>query len=318
MIIATDAAMGAVPVFSEKLFDLLSKNCDAHELRHVQANQPLDDADIFFGQPSVKQIVTAEKIRWFQLTSAGYTRFDTASFRTLARERAIKLTNSSNVYDQPCAQHIMAFMLAHTRVLPEAFMHQQNCDWQRDALRSKSTLLTGQKVFIAGYGAIARELMRLLAPFNMQYVAMCRHPEKYNSADAVRMIDTAHSDQWISWADHVVNTLPANEESENFFNADRLAKIQPHAAFYNIGRGTTVDQNALIYQLNEGKLAGAYLDVTDPEPLPSEHPLWRTPRCVITSHYGGGFTDEWHALGQHFIANLERYLRNEPLQNQVI
>lgn len=316
MIIATDAAMGAVPIFNQQLFDLLSSACAAHKLRILKADEPLGDAEIFFGQPSVKQVITSENLRWFQITSAGYTRFDTPAFRTAAKERAIIMTNSSSVYDQPCAQHVMAFMLAHARVLPEAFRHQQNRDWQRDSGRKKSVLLNGQKVLIYGCGAIARELMRLLAPFNMEFVAVRRHATE--SSGTVRMVSVADSDQWIHWADHVVNTLPANADSEQFFNAERLGQFQPHAAFYNIGRGTTVDQSSLIHFLREGRLAAAYLDVTDPEPLPPDHPLWQAPNCTITSHYGGGFSNEGLALGKHFVANLERYTKSEPLLDQVM
>lgn len=316
MKIATDAAMGAVPIFNQTLFDLLSESCPHHQIRQVKENEPLGDAEIFFGQPSVKQIVTAENIRWFQVTSAGYTRFDTPTFRTLARERAIMVTNSSSVYDQPCAQHLMAFMLAHARVLPEAFRYQQNRSWQRDSGRAKSVLLNGQKVLIYGHGAIAKELIRLLAPFDMQFVAVRRRPQ--NSTDSVRVVGIAESDQWLSWADHVINTLPANAESEHFFSAERLGHLQPHAAFYNIGRGNTVDQESLIHYLKESKFAAAYLDVTDPEPLPPDHPLWQTPNCTITSHYGGGFSGEGLALGKHFIANLERYTQGERLKDQVI
>lgn len=316
MKIATDAAMGAVPLFNQELFELLCKNCPGHELRQAKPDQPLGDAEIFLGQPSVKQIMMSEHLRWFQVTSAGYTRFDTPTFRTLARERGIMMTNSSSVYDQPCAQHLLAFMLAHARVLPEAFRHQQNRQWQRDSGRYKSVLLNGQKVLIYGYGAIAKELIRLLAPFQMEIIAVRRRPQK--SAEPVKVVGIAESDQWLGWADHVVNTLPANAESEYFFSGVRLGKLKQSAAFYNIGRGTTVDQGSLIHYLNEGTFAAAYLDVTDPEPLPPDDPLWTTPRCTITSHYGGGFRGEGLALGQHFVANLERYVRGEPLKDQIM
>ena len=90
------------------------------------------------------------------------------------------------------------------------------------------------------------------------------------------------------------------------------------AVFYNIGRGTTVDQDALGEALRSGQLRAAYLDVTDPEPLPPEHPLWTTPNCVITPHTAGGHADEWVRLVKHFLVNLRRHEAGQPLLDRVI
>jgi phosphoglycerate dehydrogenase-like enzyme len=90
------------------------------------------------------------------------------------------------------------------------------------------------------------------------------------------------------------------------------------AVFYNIGRGTTVDQEALVGALNGGRLAAAWLDVTDPEPLPPTHPLWTAPNCHITPHTAGGHNDEFHRLVGHFLGNLDRYVRGETLKDRVI
>jgi hypothetical protein len=91
----------------------------------------------------------------------------------------------------------------------------------------------------------------------------------------------------------------------------------PAAAFYNVGRGDTVDQDALIGVLNSGHLAAAYLDVTTPEPLPCEDPLWSAPNCLITPHVAGGMQGEMDVLVDHFVANFKRYLANEPLKDIV-
>jgi phosphoglycerate dehydrogenase-like enzyme len=116
----------------------------------------------------------------------------------------------------------------------------------------------------------------------------------------------------------VVNLLPGNAGTDRFFTAARLLACKPGATFYNIGRGTTVDQEALRAALTAGRLAGAYLDVTDPEPLPPEHPLWATPGCFITPHTAGGHRDETERLVEHFLDNLLRYLQGQPLRDRVI
>jgi phosphoglycerate dehydrogenase-like enzyme len=101
-------------------------------------------------------------------------------------------------------------------------------------------------------------------------------------------------------------------------SADRLARMKPSAVFYNIGRGTTVDQTALLEALRAGKIAAARLDVTDPEPLPPDHPLWTAPNCQITPHTAGGHAEEFHRLVGHFLTNLGRYLKGEELRDRVI
>ena len=119
-------------------------------------------------------------------------------------------------------------------------------------------------------------------------------------------------------ADHVVNVLPLNDSSKGYFDAARFAAMKPGARFYNVGRGATVDQEALVAALGRGHLAAAYLDVTTPEPLPPDHVLWRTPNCYITPHSAGGQMDEMDDLVDHFLDNLRRFVAGEPLRNQVI
>jgi phosphoglycerate dehydrogenase-like enzyme len=125
-------------------------------------------------------------------------------------------------------------------------------------------------------------------------------------------------DAVLSQADHVINILPANADSHQFFDRTRLSKIRPGAFFYNIGRGSTVDQQALADALNEGSLSGAYLDVMAPEPLPSDHFLWTVPNCYITPHTAGGFDAEMSRLVEHFLDNFQRYRSGQPLLNRVL
>ena len=105
-------------------------------------------------------------------------------------------------------------------------------------------------------------------------------------------------------ADHVVNVLPENDETRKYVNARRIACFKPGARFYNVGRGATVDQDALIEGLKSGRVGAAYLDVTSPEPLPPGNPLWTAPNCFITPHTAGGRIDEGVGLVSHFLANL--------------
>jgi phosphoglycerate dehydrogenase-like enzyme len=116
----------------------------------------------------------------------------------------------------------------------------------------------------------------------------------------------------------VINILPENAGTIRLFDRRRFGATKPGAVFYNIGRGTTVDQDALLAALNSGRLAGAYLDVTDPEPLPLDHPLWRAPNCFITPHTAGGRDDEFEQLVAHFLANLRRLQSGQPLLDRIV
>jgi phosphoglycerate dehydrogenase-like enzyme len=115
----------------------------------------------------------------------------------------------------------------------------------------------------------------------------------------------------IAQADHIINLLPENESTMNYVNTRRLGWCKPGARFYNLGRGVTVDQAALLEALESGRLGAAFLDVTTPEPLPPAHPLWRAPHCFITPHSAGGRHDQDEQLARHFLKNLAAFERGE-------
>ena len=118
--------------------------------------------------------------------------------------------------------------------------------------------------------------------------------------------------------DHVINLLPDSAETAQFFNASRFARLKRGTIFYNIGRGATVDQAALREALDTERVAAAWLDVTDPEPLPTDHPLRSHPNCYITPHVAGGHQDEILTVVRHFLKNLKRYTENAPLDDRVM
>ena len=132
------------------------------------------------------------------------------------------------------------------------------------------------------------------------------------------MLTEAAADAWLGETDHVLDILPANDATKHFFDEARFVRCKFGARFYNIGRGTTVDQGALLAALRSGRLSAAYLDVTDPEPLPVDDPLWDAPNCYITPHIGGTHSDEEVRLVQHFLANLRAFETGQPLTDQII
>jgi phosphoglycerate dehydrogenase-like enzyme len=147
-------------------------------------------------------------------------------------------------------------------------------------------------------------------------VRACRRRPKGD--EAVPVITEAELPQVLTATDHVVNILPESGETRHFFDETRLGLIKAGAVFYNIGRGATVDQDALLKALRSGQLSAAWLDVTEPEPLPRDHPLLHQPNCFITPHIAGGHADETTTLVRHFLDNLNRFVRGEALADRVM
>lgn len=272
-------------------------------------------ADVAFGQPDPDSLLQAQRIRWVHLTSAGFTRYDRDDLRLALRRRGGYLTNSSHVFDEPCAQHALAMILALERQLPKALVNQRgDRAWPIAELRAGSRLLNGQTILLLSFGAIAKRLTQLLALFHVRLIAVRRKPDPFPD---VEVVGVGELDRVLPLADHVINILPENRETVGCINAARFALMTRGAYFYNIGRGPTIDQDALIASLKTGHLGAAFLDVMVPEPLPPEHPLWTTPNCFITPHTAGGHADEEIRLVRHFLANLQAYTRREPLVNRV-
>jgi phosphoglycerate dehydrogenase-like enzyme len=273
-------------------------------------------ADVAFGQPPVNEARDSERLRWVQLSSAGYGSYDRADVREAFARRGAMLTKSSFVYANPCAEHVLSFMLAWARQLPAAFA-DQNGDrtWPQGRLRQRSVLLGDQKVILFGFGSIGARLCELLRPFTPHLTGVRRSVDGKDPIETITFEDPRLQAR-LAEADHIVNLLPGIPATQGYFTARLFAAAKPGAIFYNVGRGSTVDQDALLAALSSGQLKAALLDVTEPEPLPPDHPLWRAPNCIITPHTAGGHHDEGQRLVEHFVSNLSRHSRGEPVRDR--
>ena len=281
-----------------------------------QTDPALASADIAFGQPDPVDCLRYPNIKWVEVSTAGYTRYDTPEFLETFRARGSAFTNASAVFADPCAQHVLALMLSLGRqLLPSHRDQLTDQSWHYEERRYHSRLLTGQSVLMLGYGAIGRRLTELLAPFGMTLYALRRQTR---SETGVRIVPETELTRVLPLVDHVVNILPANPATSGYVNARRLACCRPTAKFYNVGRGTTVDQIALAEALRSKKIAAAYLDVTDPEPLPPSHELWSTPNCYITPHTAGGRHDQDETIVRHFLQNLAAYEAGGAMTDRVV
>jgi phosphoglycerate dehydrogenase-like enzyme len=301
--------------FGAQAQQALEAGASAHRLIIEGDDAALRSADIAFGQPNVTALVESSSLRWAHISSAGYTTYDRNEVKNALQARGAMLTNSSHVYDEPCAQHAAAMILALARQLPQCWDEQQKQLWKGGERRAQSFLLNEQTVLFLGFGAIGRLLAAMLAPYNMKMLALRRQPR---GDEGIEVISEAQLDDALARADHIVNLLPENEATRGFVSAARIKGMKAGARYYSIGRGITTEQDALIAALNSGHLGAAYLDVMVPEPLPPEHPLWTTPNCFITPHSAGGHIGEELRLVQHFLNNLRSFEIGQELVDRVI
>jgi phosphoglycerate dehydrogenase-like enzyme len=310
----------------EAAASVLGKGVGGHRLMHSAArtgnlkagaaDPALVEADIAFGQPDAGQIILLPRLKWIHLSSAGYTRYDRDEVRQALRGRGAAMTNSSSVFDEPCAEHLLAFMMSQAREVGLSLKNQFSSRlWNQGETRPRCRILCGQNVLILGFGAIGRRLAELLQPMRMHLRATRQKPR---GDEPVETFAASEMDRMLPWADHVVNILPASASTERLIGQKQFDTMKAGAAFYNIGRGTTIDQNALMGALRSDHLSAAWLDVTDPEPLPPDHPLWKAPNCFITTHIGGGYAEEFEELVAHFLANLRRFESGAPLVDRIM
>jgi phosphoglycerate dehydrogenase-like enzyme len=213
-------------------------------------------------------------IGWVQLPWAGID-----AFRDVLRKNArpgLLWTSAKGAYAQPVAEHALALALALLRVLPK---RARATGW--DAVPEGRSLYR-RTVVIIGAGGIAHELIRLLAPFDARVIVVRRSSEPV--AEAAQTVQTAALHEVLPDADVVVVAAALTGQTRHLIGRAELALMKPEANLVNVARGGLIDTDALVTALAAGDIAGAALDVTDPEPLPERHPLWREPRCLITPH----------------------------------
>jgi phosphoglycerate dehydrogenase-like enzyme len=313
--------------FGPEGMELLARGVGAHSLvlsgqMHRSVLTPgrrdpaLAEADIAFGQPDPADCITSPNLRWIEVSTAGYTRYDNTAFRDAIRARGSMFTNASAVYADACAEHALAMILAVCRqLLPSYGTQIGDHGWPQPERRANSRLLARTTVVLLGFGAIGRRLADLLAPFGCRVYAIRR---RIHSEPGVHVVPEEQMTRVLGEADHVVNVLPENEKTRNYVNARRIACFRAGARFYNVGRGATVDQDALLEGLKSGRVGAAYLDVTTPEPLPPGNALWTAPNCFITPHTAGGRNDEGVGLVSHFLGNLAAFEAGQPMTDRIL
>jgi phosphoglycerate dehydrogenase-like enzyme len=227
------------------------------------------------------------------------------------KDHRVVLTNAAGVYDSGLAESVLGFLLAFSsRLLEDARLEPGV--WPQEGTR----LLRGTTALVVGAGSIGSEVGRVLQAAGLVVRGIARTPRPADGIfEEIAGVEELQAE--LARADHVVNVLPITAATRGLFDAAAFAAMQPHALFVNIGRGSTVDEPALIEALERGAIAGAALDVFEVEPLPSESPLWRMPNVLVSPHRAGDH-ERWMAdVVALFMDNLRRFVAGEPLRNVV-
>jgi phosphoglycerate dehydrogenase-like enzyme len=228
------------------------------------------------------------------------------------------LTNGQRLASPEIGEHVMALARALARGLGYAVAAQADGEWIRSEIDSMAPLsrLRGKTMLVVGLGGIGTEVARLASAAGMRVIAT-RSSSRSGPSFVDRVGLSEDLLEFAAEADVVANCLPLTPETEDVFDAEVFAAMRPSAFFINVGRGGTVDTDALIAALENGQIAGAGLDVTDPEPLPADHPLWKVQGVIITPHYAA-----WSDIGRErrwllFRENLRRFVAGERLLSVV-
>jgi phosphoglycerate dehydrogenase-like enzyme len=280
-----------------------------------QALEDVADADAIIGTATPELLAAGSKLRWVQVGSAGVERY--LAIPELGSGKVL-LTNGQKLASPEIAEHVMALTRALARGLRQSVEAQLAMDWRRSEVVSEASLqsLRGKTLLVVGLGGIGTEVARLASAAEMRVTGI-RSSRRSGPPFVDQVGLTEDLADFAAEADVVVNCLPMTRGTTDIFDAALFQVMKPTSFFINVGRGGTVNTEALVSALSKGEIAGAGLDVTDPEPLPAGHPLWRAPNTIITPHYAA-----WSDVGRErrwllYRDNLRRFVAGEPLLSVV-
>jgi len=287
------------------------------------------DADILIGHRAREGLVQfAPRLKWIQFMGAG---IDHLGLTDLLDQDRIVLTNASGVSATWIAEYILASMLLYTHRFHLTMAAQRRHEWlgfrqfmiDVGGLRDKT-------VGMLGYGSIAREAARLCQAYNMEVLALKRNPDNHADNSWVRpgvgdpegaiprrWFGPEQRNELLAASDYVVMSLPLTPDTRHFLGRREFEAMKPGAYLVNVGRGGIIDQDAMIEALKSGRLAGAGLDVTDPEPLNADSELWDMENVILTPHCSGARMNYYDVGCELFAENLRRFLSGRELINPI-
>ncbi|WP_134671267.1 D-2-hydroxyacid dehydrogenase [Halorussus marinus] len=229
-------------------------------------------------------------------------------------DRGVAVTNASGVHGPNIGEHVVGNLLVFARRLHEGWRRQRNREWRH----FQAYELQDSTVTVVGLGAIGRAVVERLEGFGVDTIGVRYTPSKGGPTDEVVGFDPDEFHDALARTDYLVLACPLTETTRGLVGAPEFTTLPPESVVVNVARGPVVDTDALVDALRSEYVRGAALDVTDPEPLPEDHPLWNFENCLITPHCSG-HTPEYYARQADIVAtNLDRLAAGEPLENRVV
>lgn len=273
--------------------------------------ETVKSADIIIGNLAPQLIAGSRRLKLLQLNNAGTDGYTDPG---ILPEQAV-LTNATGAYGVAISEHMMGMLLC---MMKKMNLYQDNMREGKWKDMGPVPTIYGSNTLVVGLGDIGGEFAKRMRAMGSRVTGIRRtEAEKPEYLEALYQMD--HFYESLEQADIVAACLPGTAATRKVFDEAAFSHMKDGAYFVNIGRGSAVDTEALIKALNSGKIAGACLDVTDPEPLPEDHPLWKAPNVFITPHVSGGY----HTMETHnriigiAVRNIRHVLQNEPLENIV-
>ncbi|WP_424019970.1 D-2-hydroxyacid dehydrogenase [Halorientalis pallida] len=252
----------------------------------------------------------AESLALFACTFAGT---DHLPLDALA-ERGVTVTNASGIHAPGIAEQVLGSLLTFARRLHVSWERNRRGVWRH----VQSTELKGSTVTVVGLGAVGTAVVDRLAGFEVETIGVRHSPEKGAPTDHVFGYDAIH--EALARTDYLVLACPLTDVTRHLIDGDALATLEPSSVVVNVARGPVVDTDALVAALRTSGLRGAALDVTDPEPLPADHPLWTLDNALVTPHTAGHTPEHWPRLASILADNVRSLLDeggSTPLENVV-
>jgi phosphoglycerate dehydrogenase-like enzyme len=281
-----------------------------------QLPEELPDTDIFVGYSlRAKQLKDAKQLKWIHSTAAGVAQLMYPELR----ESGLLVTNPSGIFSVPMAEHTMGLLVALARNFPDSVRQQDAKHWSQQVLWDKPqhlTELNGQVLLIVGYGSIGREVAKRAKAFEMRVWGVTRSGDGEREY-AEKIFPASRLHEALPSADYVLIAAPETAETKQLIGAAEIARMKRGARLINVGRGSLLDETALIGALEKGALGGAALDVAETEPLPPESPLWTAPNLMITPHTSGVSDRLWVRQTETLVELLERWFDGREMFNRV-
>jgi phosphoglycerate dehydrogenase-like enzyme len=268
----------------------------------------LADSEIIFGAMPPEYMNEAKALKWFQCTYAGVDKFIASK---VFEGRDLFFTKASGAYGVSIAEHMFGQILTLFRRFREYHEKQKNHHWQ---LGGEVRAIYGSRVVVLGLGDIGSNLARRLKSFGA-YVIGVRRTESAKPEYLDELFTSEQLDEAVKGAQVLALCMPATDKTRHIIGRKQFELVSRDCVMLNVGRGAVIDQEALIDALYSGLIAGAALDVTTPEPLPSDSGLWDAPNTFITPHASGNHTLKlnYDLVVDIFIDNLERYVHGRPM-----